>query len=455
MTLLEQFGLFIASYPENLSAPDEHAARRALLDWQAALIAGSDSAVAEKLIASYATDLGHGPCSVAGSSSAAGLRVAAYLNGTISHIAEFDDIYRNGAYHPAAPTISAVFSLAQARGLSLSNLLRAITLGYEVSTRIAEVIQPSHYQFYHTTGTVGVFGAAAACAALLQLDEKSCAHALATAATFASGLQQAFRSDAMTKPMHAGHAAEVGLHAALTAAQGMTGALDILEGVAGFGAAMSSQPRWDELFFEIGKTSRITQMTFKNHGCCGHTFAAIDGAMYLIKQHAIDYQKIRRVRVGAYQATLDVCAYRHPTSAFEAKFSLSHTVACGILYGAVREKSVQVERLDQELIRSLEDRIELVLDPQATALFPKVRSAKIAIELLDGQVFEHHQLTRHGDPDDPLTDDELLSKFLELSAVRIGPDRSNQLAEIIMQHANPLISELSSRWHLVKSLSAK
>jgi 2-methylcitrate dehydratase PrpD len=177
--------------------------------------------------------------------------------------------------------------------------------------------------------------------------------------------------------------------------------------------------------------------------------------MYLIKQHAIDYQKIRRVRVGAYQATLDVCAYRHPTSAFEAKFSLSHTVACGILYGAVREKSVQVERLGQELIRSLEDRIELILDPQATALFPKVRSAKIAIELLDGQVFEHHQLTRHGDPDDPLTDDELLSKFLELSAVRIGPDRSNQLAKIIMQHVNPLVSELSSRWHLVKSSSVK
>ena len=196
-------------------------------------------------------------------------------------------------------------------------------------------------------------------------------------------------------------------------------------------------------------------MTFKNHGCCGHNFAAIDGAMYLIKQHAIDYQKIRRVRVGAYQATLDVCAYRHPTSAFEAKFSLSHTVACGILYGAVREKSVQVERLGQELIRSLEDRIELVLDPQATALFPKVRSAKIAIELLDGQVFEHHQLTRHGDPDDPLTDDELLSKFLELSEVRIGQDQSNQLAEIIMQHANPLVSELSSRWHLIKSLSVK
>ena len=162
-------------------------------------------------------------------------RAAAFLNGTISHIAEFDDIYRDGAYHPACPTISAAFALAQSRNDSLDDLLAAIIIGYEVSTRISKVIQPSHYQYFHTTGTVGVFGAAAACAYLLRLNAEQACDAMATAGTFASGLQQAFRSDSMTKPMHPGHAAEVGLNAALLAQVGMNGTPDILEGDAGFG----------------------------------------------------------------------------------------------------------------------------------------------------------------------------------------------------------------------------
>jgi 2-methylcitrate dehydratase PrpD len=216
--------------------------------------------------------------------------------------------------------------------------LQAIVIGYEVSTRIAEVVQPSHYAFFHTTGTVGVFGAAAACSSLLGLNAEQSMHAMATACTFASGLQQAFRSDSMTKPMHAGHAAEVGLNAAYCALVGITGTPDILEGPAGFGAAMSKDPRWQDVLKGLGEVFNITQMTFKNHGCCGHTFPAIDGAQYLMRTHKVDASQIRAITLQVYRASAEVCAYRHPKTAFEAKFSLTHTVACGILFGAVREK---------------------------------------------------------------------------------------------------------------------
>ena len=157
MTLLEEFGHFIEA-SQDLRFSDEvmHHARRAFLDWQGALLAGSNSSTAQKLLASYKEELGFGKCSIAGSPLTAFTRAAAFINGSISHIAEFDDIYRDGAYHPAAPTISGVFALAQTRNASFVDLLKAIIVGYEVSTRISRVIQPSHYQYFHTTGTAGV-----------------------------------------------------------------------------------------------------------------------------------------------------------------------------------------------------------------------------------------------------------------------------------------------------------
>jgi 2-methylcitrate dehydratase PrpD len=165
MTLLQEFGQFIeASHRTSFTQHTMHSARRALLDWHGALIAGSDTDAAIRLRSAYAEEFGAGECSIAGIDQKVFSRAAAFMNGTISHIAEFDDIFRDGAFHPACPTIAAVFALAEQRNDSIEELLTAIIVGYEVSTRISKVIQPSHYQFFHTTGTVGVFGAAAACA---------------------------------------------------------------------------------------------------------------------------------------------------------------------------------------------------------------------------------------------------------------------------------------------------
>jgi hypothetical protein len=154
MTLLEEFGQFIeGSYQTTFSQETLHSARRALLDWHGALIAGADTDAASRLRDAYSEEFGAGQCSVAGSQKKVFARAAAFMNGTISHIAEFDDIFRDGAYHPACPTISAAFALAESRNDSLDNLLHAIIIGYEVSTRISKVIQPSHYRYFHTTGT--------------------------------------------------------------------------------------------------------------------------------------------------------------------------------------------------------------------------------------------------------------------------------------------------------------
>ncbi|MEJ1978340.1 MAG: MmgE/PrpD family protein [Acetobacteraceae bacterium] len=206
-----------------------HHARRALIDWFAALLPGSRLPPATLLDAALDDETG-GRALVYTSLRRAPLRTAALINAAASHTIEFDDIFRDAVYHPGCPVIGAALAAAQARGADGPALLRAIVVGYEVSTRIGLAVQPSHYRFWHTTGTIGTFGAAAAVASLLDLDAVRTAHALASAGTMAAALQQAFRSDSMSKPLHAGHAAEAGALAAMGAARGMTGALDVLEG---------------------------------------------------------------------------------------------------------------------------------------------------------------------------------------------------------------------------------
>ena len=209
-------------------------------------------------------------------------------------------------YHPGAATIAAALAVAQTVGASGPEFLRAVVLGYEISTRIGVVMGRPHYRYWHNTGTMGSFGAAAAAASLLQLDEAAFAHALAIAATMTAGLQQAFRLEAMAKPLHAGRAAEAGVLAAQLAAGGMRSSLDVLEGESGLGQAMSEGPDWSAVGATLGSDFHITRLTYKNHIGCGHTFAAIDGALALQQQHGFTHADIERVDLGVYQPTLDI-----------------------------------------------------------------------------------------------------------------------------------------------------
>src|SRR6266700_3498509 len=193
-TVLERFAGYAASLNEApLPADALHHARRCVLDWFAAAIPGGVEPPATLLAQAFAEELDHGGAGLVPSGRRATARAAALINGAASHTIEFDDIFRDAIYHPGVVTVPAALALAQSRGLSGAALLRAVIAGYEVGTR---------------TGTVGCFGAAAAASAILRLDATRTAHALANAGTLAAGLQQAFRADCMSKPMHAGHAAE-------------------------------------------------------------------------------------------------------------------------------------------------------------------------------------------------------------------------------------------------------
>ncbi|MCA3106708.1 MAG: MmgE/PrpD family protein, partial [Rhodocyclaceae bacterium] len=243
--LLEKIADY-AVHEQTSRLPDEvwHHAKRCVIDWSASLLPGMLCAPATVLIEALEDEVGHGRCKLPVYGQAASTRAAAMIMGAGSHTVEFDDIYRAGGYHPGSPTISAALAAAQSVDASGEDFLRGVIVGYEVSTRICEAVMPSHYVYWHTTATIGCIGAAAAAATVLKCNREQFMNAIANVTTHMAGLQQAFRSESMTKPMHAAHAADVGMMSALAAKKGLTGTLDMLEGELGFGAAMSKNPDW-------------------------------------------------------------------------------------------------------------------------------------------------------------------------------------------------------------------
>ena len=427
MTVAQAFAEFGATlHQERLSPEVIHHAKRAVVDWYAALLPGALEAPATLLETALAEDLDRGAAKLALGRRATA-RTAALINGTAAHTVEVDDIYREAIYHPGAPTIAAALALGQARHSSGLQFLAAVVAGYEISTRIGAAMGRTHYRYWHNTGTIGTFGASAAAASILGLDSERYAHALCTSATFAAGLQQAFRMDSMSKPLHAGRAAEAGLLAAHIAAAGVTGSLDVIDGEAGLGRAMSNAPDWSQAVATLGQDFNITLMTFKNHACCGHTFAPIDGALALQSQLGVCAADLRRITISTYAPALDVADNPRPATAAEARFSIQYVVATALLHGSVRLAAFTPQRLTDPEIRQLMTRVELSVEPELDAAFPGRRAARITMETTDGRRGEFYQSHRKGDPEQPLSDGELNDKFLELVQPVLGDAKAGAL----------------------------
>ena len=426
MAVTRVFGQFVETLAPPTKAVD--AARLCLGDWMGAAIAGSGEMPASAL--RRLAPVG-GPCRLIPDGALTDARSAALINGTASHIVEVDDIFRSGLYHPGVVTIPAALAVADMTGAPAGTLLNGIVAGYEVSNRIARAINPVHYQHWHTTGTVGHFGAAAAAAHVLGLGADQTAHALATAATFAAGLRHAFSSDAMSKPLHAGRAAEAGVLAALAAREGVTGVLNILE--EGFAPAMSGDVDWSAALADLGQDWTITRTTFKAHACCGHNFAALDAIRHLRDAHDLTPDQIKGIDVHTYRAALEICGNPHPKTAAEGRFSLPWCAAVMTHKGAVTPPDFAPDAMAAAPIRATAETVRLHLDEDAESAFPDARSASVTVHLMSGQSLSHHRPTRRGDPDDPLTANDLREKFSLLANPVVGNDRATLLWQEIQK----------------------
>jgi 2-methylcitrate dehydratase PrpD len=426
-TLAGELAAFaVAQRAQPLPAQARHGAVRAVVDWVSAVVPGS--ALPPPRILAEAAGTGTGAARLVPSGTHADVRTAALLNGTAAHAAELDDIYRDGLYHPGAPTVAAALAVAEHADVTGEDLLRAVIIGYEIGARVALAVAPAHYRNWHPTGTAGAIGAAAAAAEVLRLDDIRFANALAIAATMAAGLQQTIRTGSMGKPLHAGHAAEAGTLAALAAGKGLTGALDVLEGAAGFGVATAGIT--DLRVDGLGDPFCVTQTTVKCHACCGHTFAAIDAALEL-RAGGVRAEDVVRVEIETYRVATEVAGHPNPASPEQARFSLAYTVAAALVLGSVRLGAFTPEALAHPVIRRLTAGTVVRVDPELDAMAPRRRAARLRLTGHGGDRLEHLRLTRRGDPDDPLGDSELRAKYDELVVPFLGQGRAASIARTL------------------------
>lgn len=433
MAILDDYADFAVSFLKT-DTPDEvmHHARRAMIDWLGAVYSARESEPATSLVESCRDELGFGKSSVIGFGTTAVPATAAWLNGTLSHATEMDDSFRPAVFHPGCPIVAASLAVAEARNASTRELMKAMIVAYEISTRIGAAVQPAHVEYFHAAGTIGTIAAAAGAAAILCPDDAGrFRHALSISTTFAAGLQQALRSDANTKPLHVGNAAAAGLRAAQAAAHGVTGTADMLEGPVGFGAAMAASPDWSGATLGLGQVFNIARSTHKVHACCGHQFLPIDAVLLLKDKHGVDPEQIARIEIVTYRQALDATGRSNPATPYEAKFSMAYVVSHALLHGSVLLDAFSAERLQDRQIQQLMDRIVLREDAAMTAGFPVHRAATVAIVMQDGQRLEHRAAFRRGDPEWPLSDEELGQKFLLLSEPFLGGDRAGQLLDML------------------------
>lgn len=409
------------------------AVRHATLDWFATTLPGTVRPPATLLaVGSLGAGNGNALCYVTGHRISP--RAAAFINGTASHTVEFDDIFRDGGYHPGSPTIAAALAVAQDIGASRDDFDRAVIAGYEAGCRLAMALQPSHYEMWHITGTVGTMGAATAAALLLGCDRDGIANAISIASSFAGGHQQNLQGQSMVKAMHPGHAADAGLLAAYAAAAGATGATDALDGPKGYAAATSDGTgNWDVAFEGAGEWTPITRMTVKIHGCCGHIFAALDALDHLRQQHSFAADDIAKIHVEGYGPTKDICDRPEPRIAQEARFSLQYCLSAQMVLGQVQLAAFDDAALSDPAIRAIMPRITVERAEDLAAEYPRRRMARLHLTLRDGRSYSHFQPTRRGDPEQPVQEDELIQKFNQLVGAVLAPDEQDHLREVILK----------------------
>jgi 2-methylcitrate dehydratase PrpD len=421
--------------PESLPADVLDRARYFLLDYLAVAIRGSceeSSQAVQRVVQRIGAN---GCATVIGTRIRTIPGLAAMANGAAAHGIEQDDTHSGGSIHLGATMYSAALALAETMpATEMSAFLTAVVAGFEAAARIAMAVQPQeHYALgFHMTPTCGVFGAAITSAKLLGLTSDQTLAAVGIAGSMAAGSMEFLAEGAWTKRIHPGLAAQNGIHAALLAAEGFSGPQHILEGRDGFLHGYSRNPVPDRLTADLGKTFEILHTAVKPHSCCRYMQGPIDAILAIRREHRLDAGDIQRIEIAVLEAGWGIVAEPrerkyHPQSVVDAQFSMPFGAAVAVLEDAAGLDQFTIERTGSPKMRELMDKVALVRDPRIEETFPKEWPARVAIELANGQ--RHEKLVRYpkGDPENPLTWDEMTAKFHALAGTVISPERCDEI----------------------------
>ncbi|HET7158331.1 MAG TPA: MmgE/PrpD family protein, partial [Burkholderiales bacterium] len=342
------------------------------------------------------------------------------------HALDFDDCNNTLGGHPSAPVLSALFALADDTGASGREFINAYIAGFEVETKLGLAVNFYHYtKGWHPTVTLGVFGAAAACARLLKLDDAQVAVAIAIAASFASGIKANFGT--MMKPLSVGHCARNGLYAALLAREGYTantggafehnhGFLNVFNGEGNYDAEKILSA-WAAPFDIVEPGIAI-----KQYPCCASTHPAIDAMLMLAREHNLDPGQVERIDSWTHARRLQHTNRPDPQSALDAKFSVQYCLARALLERKVVIEQFEGDSYRDAAVRQLQPRIHAA--PYTTAQFPADNhfGAEIKVTLRDGTTHSQKVDQPYGRTSrNPLTPELLKEKFSNC-ALRVLPE---------------------------------
>jgi 2-methylcitrate dehydratase PrpD len=411
---------------DDLPAPVRELARQCVLDYLGVAIAGAQDPLV-KILLDEMTEAGGSPqSSIIGHSVRLPMLSTALVNGSAAHALDYDDVNMAMPGHPSVAVLPGLLALAELKGSSGREVVTAFVAGYETACRVGAALQPGHYNLgFHSTSTVGTFGAAAACARLLGLDAEATAMALGIAGTQAAGLKSQFGT--MCKPFHAGKAAQNGLFAARLAERGFSSRTDIVECVQGFALTHGPDFAPNAALATPEAGFHLLGNLFKYHAACYFTHAPIECARRLREEHRLTPDMLAGITLQLDASCDRVCNIPVPADGLQSKFSLRQTVAmalAGVDTASLGAYSAENAR-DPGLVR-LRSRVRF--DWQHN--WPQTL-CELELELLDGRRLS----ARHdaGIPAANIADQgmRLAAKFDALVAPVLGTPRARELREMI------------------------
>jgi 2-methylcitrate dehydratase PrpD len=397
---------------------------RTLFNWVGCAVGGSQQGAPSHAVAALLPFSGPPQSSLFGRRERLDALNAALVNGVSSHVLDYDDTHLKTIIHPAGPVASALTAFAEYHPVSGAEFMNALVLGCEIECRMGNSVYPEHYALgWHITGTMGVFGAAAAIGRLLKLDEQHMTWAIGIAASQPVGLKVQFGSD--TKSFHPGRAAQNGMVSALLAQQGFTAANNALEGFDGWAQAVSTRHDWSQVTEGLGQRYELALNTYKPFACGIVAHPAIDAAIQLRDANNLQPGSIQSVALKVHPLVLNLMGKETPQVGLEGKFSIYHAVAVALVTGRAGEQAFTDQAVRDPAVIAVRKTVEVTVDPA-------IKSDQVDMTITTTAGRTLHKFIEHavGSQDHPMSDAQLAGKFTGQAEGILPPDRIQALMDL-------------------------
>ena len=395
------------------------------LDWLGVALGGEKERASQLVIEFVKQMGGERQASILGTGMKTNLVNAALVNGTMAHVLDYDDAHSMVRSHVSAPLIAALLPVAEYKRTTGRDFITALITGFEVSTRIGSALGREYYEAgWHGTSIIGRPGAAAGAGMLLGLTREQISVAFGLAATQAGGLRDVFGT--MAKSFHAGKAAADGVLAALLAQTGFTAPTDVLDEGSGFSRLFSSSYSDGPITANLDETYNILTNSFKPYAACLLVHPVIEGLLLLKRAHSFEAEEIEQIMAEVAPLALSVTANPAPENGQKAKFSLHYAAALAVLFGQAGNKLFADEIVRDPRVRRVMGKVT-VKDNAGL----KESEAKVGVRLGDGRVYEVRVSFPQGDPENPLTFNEIEDKFTDLVKGLLPGDRTGRIIGIV------------------------